>query len=361
MKLKFGTTVLTVVFVSSKIFLEHLKIRSMKDLYLGIDLGGSGMRSAVYDNGGNLEFQLEDINFNSEISNGALFVEVGFAIENARRLSAKRGLGLLLAWGLASPGPLDPFNGVIETPPNLKVRNFAVVKELESSFPDVKGFLLNDADAALLAECRFGGARDFNNVVGVFAGTGLGTSVVSQGRLKRGQGKGGGWGHTSMYGFGQKRKCVCGRINCIETFIGTLGLAQTYCQIFKKDYNNLSREEIFNISIKVRDELRNKTGYYDAYKSVVGAYALHFLEALKNIICVHNPECIILGGGVIKNNRFLVSLLNRRVRLIDDDTKPLFENVVIKLQECENPGTLGAACYAMDGINRYRLDHGIYL
>jgi len=327
----------------------------MRDLYLGIDLGGTGIRSAVFNRTGMTMLEFGDINFKSEPNNKELADSLNPIIKNAID-NCK-----ITAWGLASPGPLDPFKGVIETPPNLKVRNFSVVKYFKNLYPSVPGFLINDADAALLAEYRYGAAQGFNHVVGVFAGTGLGSAVISNGRLQRGRGKGPEWSHTSIYGFGQKRQCVCGRTNCLEIFVGTMGLAQTYCQIFKLDYKTLTREEIFNISIKAHEGLKNKTGDQEAYKSVLGAYTIHLLEGLKNITCVHNPDCIILGGGIIKNNPFLIRVLRKLIELINDDTKPLFEKLVIKLPKYDNPGTLGAAVYAIDGIDRIRLGGGIIL
>ena len=325
----------------------------MKDLYLGIDLGGSGLRSAIFDRRGVLIQKLHDVYFKIEPDNEALLSYLGYVLIEASQICPSDSQ--IVAWGLASPGPLDPFKGIIETPPNLKVRNLSVVKNLESIYPNLRVFILNDADAALLAEFRYGAARGLNHVVGVFAGTGLGTSFISNGRIQRGRGKGGGWSHTSMHGFGQKRECVCGRVNCIEAFVGTLGLAQTYCQVFKLDYKSLTREDIFGISVKVHEALIRRSSDYETYRAIISTYVIHLLEGLKNIICVHNPECIILGGGIIKNNPYLIRVLSKRIKLINDDTKPLFENLVIKSPELDNPGILGAAAYAMDGYDRERL------
>ena len=198
----------------------------MQELFLGIDLGGSGMRASVYDRAGQLILLFGDIEFEASPGKDIVAQSIESIIHpsNATKYINK---GQVVAWGLASPGPLDPFKGVIETPPNLGIRNFKVVEHIESKFPDLKGYLVNDADAALFAEFRYGAGRGFSHIIGVFAGTGLGSANMTHGHLQRGCGKGPEWGHNPIYYFGEVRKCVCGRINCLEAYVGTSGLART--------------------------------------------------------------------------------------------------------------------------------------
>lgn len=323
----------------------------MEKLFLGIDLGGSGIRSAAYNRTGQQVFKFFDLNFRTEPDNQALAHYLGRILVEAPNMCPTDNQ--IVAWGLASPGPLDPEKGIIESPPNLAVRNFKVVDYLEKLFPNLYGCLINDADAALWAEYHLphGSATKCNRVVGIFAGTGLGSSVISSGMLQRGQGKGAEWGHSSISAFNPKkfkrnldRICSCGRTNCFESYVGTNGLALTYCEIFDENFDNLSRERIFNISWEMADGLKIKDPRWQA---VFTYYTLDLVEGLKNIVMVHNPECIVLGGGIIEGNPRLVNLVRRLLSSIEISMEPMFNGLVIKTPRVENPSVAGAAAYAM--------------
>jgi len=323
----------------------------MQDLFLGIDLGGTGMRAAIYDASGVLVITYEDISFKSSPDNKLLADNLELIIRRAS-ITKAADKGQIVVWGLASPGPLDPHKGIIECPPNLKVKNFGVVSHLQKKFPDLRGYLLNDADAALLGEYQWGVAKGFKHVIGIFAGTGLGTACISNYKLQRGLGKGGGWGHNTIYGLGENRKCVCGNINCWEAFCGTQGLAKTYRKIFKTR-SELTREQVFQISRDLRSDLDDSR-----VKTVFALYASHFCEGLINMVCAYHPECIVLGGGIIKGNDLLLQYINKRINIAKRKllSGALLEGVVVKLAQAEVPGLLGAAAYAMQNYERYKFE-----
>jgi predicted NBD/HSP70 family sugar kinase len=76
-------------------------------------------------------------------------------------------------------------------------------------------------------------------------------------------------------------------------------------------------------------------------------YALDLAEGLKNLVMVHNPECIVLGGGIIEGNPRLVNLVRRLLNNVETSMKPMFNDLVIKTPGIKNPGVAGAAAYAM--------------
>lgn len=325
------------------------------ELYLGIDLGGSGIRASVFDRTGQKQFQPEEINFSLPPTNENLLAYLKNIIE--------RGLSLLgdgiVAYGLGSPGPLNYKKGIIESPPNLpKIRDLAVVDELKKIFPNLNGFLLNDADAALFGESWWGAAHGFCDVVGVFIGTGVGSAVMSRGNLQRGRGKGPEWGHHTVMAYGSKlvRKCSCGNMNCWEAFVGTAGLAQTYCEVFGVKHPSSS-----NI---ISYQLRDLVGRSDKkWEEILEIYAMNIVVGLRNIVCVHHPECIVLGGGIILGNESLFEKITEKLHAISrfDQMSSLFDGLVIKTCELENSGVAGAAAYAMRGMDRLRVDEGSYI
>ncbi len=131
---------------------------------------------------------------------------------------AGRSARQIEALGISAPGPLDPEAGVIHNPPNLPGwRDVPLTEWLGQSF-DVPVALENDADAAALAEWRFGAARGARHAVYLTMSTGVGGGLVLGGRLHRGQGSAGEIGHAPIEWEGEP--CVCGLRGCLEAYIG---------------------------------------------------------------------------------------------------------------------------------------------
>lgn len=317
------------------------------ELYLGIDLGGSGIRASIYDQTGQKQFSLEDKRFSLEPDGIDIVRFVSDFVRQALQISSS-----VVSFGLGSPGPLDYKKGVIESPPNLpKVRNAPVIQTLSELCPEVQGFLVNDADAALFGEYSWGAARGFRNVVGVFAGTGVGSSVMSRGILQRGKGKGAEWGHHTIMGYGSRpiRKCSCGNMNCWEAFVGTSGLGETCCEVFGLKYSVPPQQPA--------QQLRNLTKRSDKkWDQILHIYSMNLAIGLRNIVCVHHPECIVLGGGIILGNENLYNEVVEKLSFISGPMSSMFEGLVIKTCELEQPGVAGAAAYAIRQYERLRAE-----
>jgi glucokinase len=185
--------------------------------YLGIDVGGTKLALAVGDAEGRIlarrrrptepcgrpETDLERI-----VADGrALLAEVGLAPHE------------IAAIGVSLPGPLDPVAGVIHNPPNLPGW-----KEVDVRGPLTRAFgrpvhLENDANAAALAEWRFGAGRGFRHLVYLTMSTGVGGGLVLDGRVYRGAGcQAGEFGHAPVEWEGEP--CACGQRGCLEAYVG---------------------------------------------------------------------------------------------------------------------------------------------
>src|SRR5256885_13759294 len=127
--------------------------------------------------------------------------------------------------GICAPGPLDPQTGVILNPPNLPCwRNFPLAEFVQRQYSaPVK--VDNDANAAALAETRWGAARGRRNVFYATIGTGIGTGIVFDGKIYHGRtGSAGEGGHVSIdY---QGPICRCGKPGCIEILASGTAIAQ---------------------------------------------------------------------------------------------------------------------------------------
>jgi glucokinase len=110
---------------------------------------------------------------------------------------------------------LDPKTDIVINPPNLPCwRNFPLSAEV------VKVYLVpvrvdNDANAAALAEVRWGAGRGYRCVFYATIGTGIGTLIVLDGRIYHGKtGAAGEGGHVSIDYRGPR--CGCGKLGSVE-------------------------------------------------------------------------------------------------------------------------------------------------
>ncbi|HET9540937.1 MAG TPA: ROK family protein [Candidatus Limnocylindria bacterium] len=84
--------------------------------------------------------------------------------------------------GISSPGPLDPWRGVVLAPPNLAGwRDVPLVERAESAL-GLPAFLERDTNVAVMAEWRHGAAREARDVIYITVSTGIGGGIVVDGR-----------------------------------------------------------------------------------------------------------------------------------------------------------------------------------
>lgn len=121
--------------------------------------------------------------------------------------------------GVSVPGPLDSERGVLLEPPNLPGWVDVPVQQLLEEASGRPVHVENDANAAALAEWRFGAGRGASHLAYLTMSTGVGAGLVLGGRLYRGKaGAAGEVGHTTVEWGGAA--CGCGRRGCLEAYCG---------------------------------------------------------------------------------------------------------------------------------------------
>jgi glucokinase len=180
-------------------------------LWLGIDIGGSKLALAVGDEHGQLRAQRR--------------MPARFSEDPERDLEARargaraRWAGGLRGVGVSAPGPLDPATGVLLQPPNLPAWGDVPIRRLLEDRLGLPVRVENDANAAALAEWRFGAGRGFQHLAFLTMSTGVGAGLVLDGRLYAGkQGMAGEIGHAPVEWDGEI--CACGGRGCLEAYVG---------------------------------------------------------------------------------------------------------------------------------------------
>jgi len=171
---------------------------------------------------------------------------------------------------------------IILSAPNINIKNL----DLNDYFPDISFRVDNDLNCAILAEADY---WDSSDIVALYIGTGIGSGIISDGKLLKGFSNGiGEIGHipfkTAPF------LCGCGKDNCIELFSSGSAISKW--------------ANYLNMNFKTLDELPSNL-YNDFLEGV--------LYGVSILITLFNPKMLVLGGGVIECNNFLVKYIRDNI------------------------------------------------
>jgi glucokinase len=128
--------------------------------------------------------------------------------------------------GISSCGPVDPRAGVVVEPPNLGpgFHDIPLADAVERAL-GMPAFLDRDTNVAALGEAAYGAARGQPDFVYVTVSTGIGGSIVTDGRLFHGpDGMAGELGHVPVEADGPR--CGCGGRGHLEAVASGTALAR---------------------------------------------------------------------------------------------------------------------------------------
>jgi glucokinase len=265
---------------------------------LGVDIGGTKVAAGLVDRGGRILAQTRQPMQATGTAELALQA-VTSAIDSLT--SAALSSGGFHSIGICAPGPLDPETGVILNPPNLPCwRNFPLAEKLASIYHlPVK--VDNDANAAALAETRWGAARGFRYVFYAGIGTGIGTGVVFDGRIYHGRtGAAAEGGHITIDYRGPL--CPCGKRGCIEIFAAGPAIGARARAKVAADPSRHSRMLDLaggNVAAITSEIVGQAYAAGDpAAREVLEETVDVLVPWLGNIVDLLDPDVLVLGGGV---------------------------------------------------------------
>jgi glucokinase len=264
-----------------------------RGIFVGVDVGGTKVAAGLVNaNGEILSHQRADM-----VSNGS--AEHGLqAVLSAIEQVLPDGASSIAGIGICAPGPLDPNTGLILNPPNVPCwRNFPLADEVRKHY-SVPVRVDNDANAAALAEARWGAGRGYKHVFYATIGTGIGTGIVIDGKIYHGRtGSAGEGGHVSVDYRGPV--CRCGKRGCIEVLAsGTAVVQRARDKIssgIKSAILELASGKLDSITGEV---VARAYGRGDALAREILVESVNILAVwLSNMIDLFDPAVIVIGGG----------------------------------------------------------------
>lgn len=188
------------------------QIPAQRGLFVGVDVGGTKVAAGLVDANGEIVSQTRVPMVSTASAEEGLS-----SVLQAIAEVLPNGEAQVSGIGICAPGPLDPTTGVILNPPNVPCwRDFPLAEAVQKAYR-VPVRVDNDANAAALAEARWGAGRGYPSVFYATIGTGIGTGIIFDGRIFHGRtGAAGEGGHVSIDYRGPL--CKCGKPGCIEVF-----------------------------------------------------------------------------------------------------------------------------------------------
>lgn len=287
-----------------------------KETFLGIDIGGTCIKWGVVDGGGSL---LDTGSLETQVSEGVepFLLSLCALIGNTRGIS---GVGVCTA-GIVDSGRGKVLGGIENIPflKGLELRDIlqkAAHKRVE---------VLNDVSAAALGESWVGAGRGCANLFCVTVGTGIGGSLMLDGRLFEGA-------HFHAGEIGYLHYAPDG--SCLESGHSARALMKRAAEAFGQAA--VTPDELFD---RVAAGEPKALAVYREWLSGLGA-------ALADVLLILDPEKLIIGGGVTERGELLRAPLAREIqkRLPPE----MGEHCSIELAQCGNhAGILGAVRYYM--------------
>jgi glucokinase len=238
--------------------------------------------------------------------------------------------GALDGIGIASPGPLDPLTGMlgeVGTLPGWQGQN--LMTELHPGY-SVPIAVENDADAAALAESRWGASGGKGAFIYVTVSTGIGGGIVLDGKLYRGVGGSHPeLGHQIIDPSGPL--CYCRAHGCWESLASGTAMS-SWMREAEPDAAALTAEEICNLASQ-GNELAMRALQREGYYLGLG---------LANLVTLFSPDTIALGGGVMRSSSLFLDDSLKIVRELCTQV-PVEKTSIVLASLGQDAGLLGAA------------------
>jgi glucokinase len=197
-----------------------------------------------------------------------------------------------------APGVINQETGVVLFSPNLPWRNYNIRKPIEEAF-GCPFYIGNDVNVGVLGEYKYGAAKGYKNVVGLFVGTGMGGGLILNGELFTGNKfKAAEYGHMILDPEGPL--CNCGQRGCLEAFSSKQGMSSYIRQQVSRGRKSSMEEAVVNGVFKSK-ALKNALAEGDTVAREAVNRACHYLAiASGNLVNTFSPDVVVYGGGVIE-------------------------------------------------------------
>lgn len=291
---------------------------------IGIDIGGTNFRIGIVDAGLNV------VQFDKIPVTDVFFSEnaLGDLTAFLKNYISRSGFdGRVQAISIGFPATINRERTVVMQAPNVRfMEDLPVVDHLSREL-QIPVCIERDVSMALYYDMERYRVSDHGIVVGIYFGTGIGNAILINGEMLSGRdGAAGELGHIPVVGY--HGACGCGNSGCMENVAGGKFLAK----LCREVYTDTHVGDIFI-----------KHGEDEALLDFVDRMAITVATEV-NIL---NPDCVLVGGGVVEMAGFPKMLLEKKIR--EHTRKPYPEKNLnlIFAEDTQHKCVIGAAVHAL--------------
>lgn len=279
------------------------------NIYIGVDLGGTTIKTGICDEEGRLLASSEGP---TETEHGTQRV-IDNIVAYVQKLvqDSPYGWEQVAGIGAGIPGFMDVERGYMHYSANLPLTDVPLKDLLEERFgkPVAIG---NDANAAALGEAWSGAARDVSISVMYTLGTGVGGGIVIDGKVIAGAtGMAGELGHMTVVPDLEAIHCGCGKMGCLETVSSATGIIRMASDAVKRgdrtmlaDLKTITAKDVFDAA-RAEDETALR---------IVQRAAYYLAKSMAAVALVVNPNRFVIGGGVSRAGELLLDPVRKAFR-----------------------------------------------
>lgn len=304
----------------------------MKDVIIGIDIGGTHLRIGAVDRSGQA-IHFERHESREVCGEGGSAQRLIVLIRNY--LAQNNLVERMAALAVGFPSTVSRDKRIVYSSPNLPLGGEGgldgqdVVALLQAAF-GVPVYIDKDTIFLLQYDLVRLKLRDRGCTIGIYYGTGIGNAIFMDGKFLVGKhGVAGELGHIPY--FGSTNICGCGSRGCAETHAGGYVLRNLWKQHFLD-------EPFSEIFLRQSDDMRIRT--------FIEAMAIPFATEL-NLL---DPDQVIIGGGVVEMKGFPMELLKEYLHEFVRKPYPGEDFSLLRASNIPETGVIGAAYYAMERL-----------
>ncbi|MFZ5968006.1 MAG: ROK family protein [Bacillota bacterium] len=292
----------------------------MKERYwIGVDLGGTNVRVGLLNDAGILLREQKKL---TEVVKGPEHV-----IEKLKGMITEiKDEDEIKGIGIGMPGPLDPYQGIVQNPVNLPGWDNIPLGDMLTDYFKVPCFIENDANVAALAESLEGAGKDYPIVYYITVSTGVGGGLCINGEIISGAtGNTGEIGNIIIKENGVRHSFLNpGSLEGMASGTGIMRMAE------EKGLHIRQAHEVFSLAAEGNpDALEITEAALDALGRGMAAIA-HVID----------PHIFILGGGVaVSVPGFLEKVRAKFEQYIYEVMRG---KIKIELAQLSDPGMIGA-------------------
>ncbi len=217
--------------------------------------------------------------------------------------------------GISVPGSISADGSMVLDAYNLNFHNVPIREEIQKAFPELqRTAILNDANAAAMAELNNGVFTGCQTAIMLTLGTGIGGGIILNGKLfNGGNGSGTEPGHVILNYDGEL--CTCGNRGCVETLCASGWLIRQGQNVCRTVPDSLISRKAGGSPSQMNAKIvidAAKEGDAEALK-IFHAYLDQLSSAIASYIAILDPEVIGIGGGVANAGDFLFQPLRALV------------------------------------------------